>query len=54
MLSDLWPYGEVTSHCDVFSDTTGYSNRGTFSSIGRESFWLPEMKQLGAARDQRL
>jgi peroxiredoxin (alkyl hydroperoxide reductase subunit C) len=54
VLSDFWPHGEVSKAYDVFNETAGYSNRGTYVVDRSGVIRLAEMNQPGQARDQRL
>jgi peroxiredoxin (alkyl hydroperoxide reductase subunit C) len=52
LLADFWPHGEVARRYEVFNDTAGFANRGTFliDKTGRIVF--AEEIGPGAARDQ--
>jgi mycoredoxin-dependent peroxiredoxin len=54
VLSDFWPHGEVSKAYDVFNETAGYSNRGTYVVDRSGVIRFAEMNQPGQARDQRL
>jgi mycoredoxin-dependent peroxiredoxin len=54
VLSDFWPHGRVSRAYGVFSDDTGFSNRGTFVVDRDGTIRFAEMKQPGEVRDQRL
>jgi peroxiredoxin len=53
VLSDFWPHGEVARAYDVFNETLGCANRGTFvistDGVIVDAFESPD---LGTARDK--
>jgi peroxiredoxin len=52
LLADFWPHGSVARAYDVFDETTGVANRGTFVIDPTGTIRFAEMLPPGRARDQ--
>jgi mycoredoxin-dependent peroxiredoxin len=52
LLSDFWPHGKVAQVYDVFNDTTGFANRGTFLVDTDGVIRFAELNGPGEPRDQ--
>lgn len=52
LLSDFWPHGTIAQQYQVFNDTSGFANRGTFV-VDREGYIrFAEENAPGEPRDQ--
>lgn len=52
LLADFWPHGAVAQAYEVFNETTGFANRGTFVVDKGGIIRFAEMNGPGEARDQ--
>jgi mycoredoxin-dependent peroxiredoxin len=52
LLADFWPHGEVARRYQVFNDTAGFANRGTFLIDRGGVIRFAEEVGPGAARDR--
>ena len=52
LLADFWPHGAVAQAYEVFNETTGFANRGTFVVDKEGIIRFAEMNGPGEARDQ--
>jgi peroxiredoxin (alkyl hydroperoxide reductase subunit C) len=52
LLSDFWPHGEVAQAYEVFNESAGMANRGTFLIDARGLVRFAEVNEPGEARDQ--
>jgi peroxiredoxin len=52
LLADFWPHGGVARHYEVFNDTAGFANRGTFLIDRDGVIRFAEMAGPGESRDQ--
>jgi peroxiredoxin len=52
LLADFWPHGGVAREYDVFNDTAGFANRGTFLIDRAGVIRFAEMRGPGESRDQ--
>jgi len=53
LLADFWPHGEVAQRYEVFNDTAGFANRGTFLIDRAGVIRFAEEAGPGSARDQQ-
>ena len=53
LLADFWPHGGVARAYDVFNETTGFANRGTFLIDRDGVVRFAEMNGPGEERDQQ-
>ena len=53
LLADFWPHGEVARRYEVFDDTAGFANRGTFLIDRSGVIRFAEEAGPGESRDQR-
>jgi mycoredoxin-dependent peroxiredoxin len=51
LLSDFWPHGAVANAYDVFNETSGFANRGTFLIDRDGVVRFAEMNEPGKGRD---
>jgi len=52
LLADFWPHGEVAQRYEVFNETAGFANRGTFLIDRSGVIRFAEEAGPGSARDQ--
>ena len=52
LLADFWPHGEVAQRYEVFNETAGFANRGTFLIDRSGAIRFAEEAGPGSARDQ--
>jgi peroxiredoxin (alkyl hydroperoxide reductase subunit C) len=52
LLADFWPHGAVARAYEVFNDTAGFANRGTFVIDRTGTVRFAELNQPGEPRDQ--
>ncbi|GIF20971.1 peroxiredoxin (alkyl hydroperoxide reductase subunit C) [Actinoplanes tereljensis] len=52
LLADFWPHGEVARRYQVFNDTAGFANRGTFLIDRAGVIRFAEEAGPGVARDR--
>jgi peroxiredoxin (alkyl hydroperoxide reductase subunit C) len=52
LLADFWPHGGVAREYDVFNETAGFANRGTFLIDRHGVIRFAEMLGPGDTRDQ--
>ena len=52
LLADFWPHGEVAQRYEVFNETAGFANRGTFLIDRDGVIRFAEEVGPGSARDQ--
>ena len=52
LLADFWPHGAVARAYEVFNDTAGFANRGTFVIDRTGTVRFTELNQPGEPRDQ--
>jgi len=52
LLADFWPHGEVARAYDVFNETAGFANRGTFLIDRSGVIRFAEMLGPGESRDE--
>jgi len=52
LLADFWPHGEVARRYEVFNDTAGFANRGTFLIDRDGVIRFAEEAGPGEARDR--
>jgi peroxiredoxin (alkyl hydroperoxide reductase subunit C) len=53
LLADFWPHGEVAQRYEVFNDTAGFANRGTFLIDRTGVIVFSEEVGPGESRDQQ-
>ena len=53
LLADFWPHGEVAQRYEVFNETAGFANRGTFLIDRSGVIRFAEEAGPGSARDQQ-
>ena len=53
LLADFWPHGEVAQRYEVFNETAGFANRGTFLIDRDGVIRFAEEAGPGSARDQQ-
>jgi peroxiredoxin (alkyl hydroperoxide reductase subunit C) len=53
LLADFWPHGGVARQYEVFNDTAGFANRGTFLIDKDGTIRYAEMVGPGQARDPK-
>ena len=53
LLADFWPHGEVALRYEVFNETAGFANRGTFLIDRDGVIRFAEEGGPGSARDQQ-
>ena len=53
LLADFWPHGEVAQRYEVFNETAGFANRGTFLIDRSGLIRFAEEAGPGSARDQQ-
>jgi len=53
LLADFWPHGEVAQRYEVFNESAGFANRGTFLIDRSGLIRFAEEVGPGSARDQQ-
>jgi len=53
LLADFWPHGEVAQQYEVFNETAGFANRGTFLIDPAGTIRFAEEVGPGSSRDQQ-